>query len=242
MNHVILMFLRKKKKSSVSSVEVGIHKRIIEVSGTASVFEHTLCRPSKLASLGSLAKAISKRGLTGDFVECGVYKGGSAALIFSLLPTDCHAWLYDSFEGMPEVSEHDDSAAKEWEGTCVGHVDDAVKIMTEMSIAPERFTIRKGWFEDSFKEPLPKQIQYLHIDADWYDSVLLALETFYPLVVDGGLIVLDDFGHWEGCRRAFYDYCEREKIRPLLDRFENDQAFWFKGREHNRDGWTHKAL
>ncbi len=236
------MFRRKKKKLREKASVAATRKEIVEIAGTSSIFEHSLCRPSKLASLGALATEVGKRGLEGDFVECGVYKGGSAALISKLLPADCHAWLYDSFEGMPEVSEHDDSEAKQWEGECVGRLDDAVQIMSEASIPLERFTIRKGWFEDTFKEPLPKQVQYLHVDADWYDSVLLTLETFYPLVVDGGLIVLDDFGHWEGCRRAFYDYCEREKIRPLLDRFENDQAFWFKGREHNRDGWTHKAL
>src|SRR5206468_12484893 len=53
---------------------------------------------------------------------------------------------------------------------------------------------------------LPELVSILHIDADWYDSVLLALNTFYDRVAEGGIVVLDDFGHKEGCREAFYDF------------------------------------
>ncbi|MDA9260654.1 TylF/MycF family methyltransferase [Puniceicoccaceae bacterium] len=235
-----MLFSRKGK--SEKQEEAELRRRIETAAGTSALFEHTLCRPSKLASLGGLAEELLRRGLTGDFVECGVYKGGSAALIMKLLSDDCHGWLYDSFEGLPQPSELDGDEALQWEGSCVGAVEDVMRIMSETSIDASRVTIRKGWFEDSFSAPLPQKIQFLHIDADWYDSVLLALQTFYPLVVPGGLIVLDDFGHWEGCRHAYYDFCESEKIRPLMDRYGNDQAFWFKQQEHNRDGWMHKAL
>ena len=77
-------------------------------------------------------------------------------------------------------------------------------------------------------------IAFLHIDADWYDSVQLALETFYDRVSTGGVIILDDFGHWEGCREAFYDFAADRGIKPLLERFGHTQAYWIKDRTHNR--------
>jgi O-methyltransferase len=64
---------------------------------------------------------------------------------------------------------------------------------------------------------------------------MLSLNTFYDLVPDGGIIILDDFGHWEGCREAFYDFIAQRKLKPLLERFGHTQAFWIKERIHNRD-------
>lgn len=204
-----------------------------------SVKDYTLCRESKLRSLVSLSKEVAKKQLEGDFVECGVYKGGSAALVGHFLPATANLWLYDSFEGMPQVSDKDGPDAGQWVGQCVGSEQNVREVMSKTGIPQERLFIRKGLFQDTFVNPLPVKIQFLHIDADWYDSVSLALKVFYERVVDGGVVILDDFGHWEGCREAFYDFCQQSGIKPLLNRFENDQAFWFKGQQHHRDGWVH---
>lgn len=75
---------------------------------------------------------------------------------------------------------------------------------------------------------------FLHLDADWYDLVLLVLEAFYPLIVAGGCIDLDDFGYWEGCRQALYDFCFKYGGKPLLERTGTSQTYWFKGRGNNR--------
>lgn len=210
----------------------------VDVFDTIKPF--TLCRPSKLLSLRELSREIKNKDISGDFVECGTYKGGAAAMIASELGKGRKIWLYDSFEGMPDVTAKDGNEAANWVGECVASVDDVQRAMRTMNISNENITIRKGWFSDTFQQPTSEKIAFLHIDADWYESVKIALETFYDKVVEGGVIVLDDFGHWEGCREAFYDYCEEKKIRPLLERFENDQAFWFKGRNNNRDGWVHR--
>jgi hypothetical protein len=106
--------------------------------------------------------------------------------------------------------------------------------MAAVSTGPERYTIREGWFHDTFKDTLPSQVALLHCDSDWYESVSLVLETFYPLVPDGGCVILDDFGFWEGCREAFYEFCHRHGEKPLLERVERDQAFWIKKRTCNR--------
>lgn len=201
------------------------------------VSEFTLCRESKINSLIQLRDHVEGLEIPGDYVECGVYKGGTAAVLAQRMRADRRIWLYDSFEGMPPTSEKDGTEAPKWVGECVGTENDVREILRRLRVAPERYVLRKGWFSDTFQGELPEQIAFLHVDADWFDSVSLVLETFYDRVAEGGVIVMDDFGHWEGCREAFYDFCARRGLRPLLERFENDQAYWFKGKLHNREGW-----
>jgi O-methyltransferase len=235
--NILKKYLKPKKQGGVVQVSGPYEIR----SQLDLVKDFTLCRESKLASLIQLARDVERRGISGDFVECGCFKGGAAALVSYNLSPEKKVWLYDSFEGMPKTSEKDGTEAPQWVGECVASVADVEEVFRRVGIDGARLTIRKGWFQDTFNSPSASSISFLHVDADWYNSVALSLETFYDRVVEGGLIVLDDFGHWEGCREAFYDFCQLRGIRPLLDRFENDQAFWIKGRMHNRDGWVHRA-
>lgn len=198
------------------------------------VSSYTLCSVGKLRNLVEICKYLNDYNIQGDFVECGTFKGGSAAVISKHLGKTRHLWLYDSFEGMPKTTGKDGEEAKEWIGKCVGAIEDVKEVMNLVSTSEEGYSIKKGWFNQTFCTQLPKQVALLHCDADWYDSVTLVLETFYKLIPDGGCVVLDDFGYWEGCREAFYDFCFRHNEKPLLERVEQDQAYWIKGRSNNR--------
>lgn len=194
---------------------------------------YTLCTPDRLENLAALCDHLNENQIPGDFVECGTYKGGSAAVLSTRLG-ERHLWLYDSFQGLPPTNEKDGEDAKWWIGECVGTIADLKAVMNTVGTSETAYTIKPGWFETTFQQELPEQIALLHCDADWYDSVMLVLETFYPRISPGGCIVLDDFGYWEGCREAFYDFCQRHGEKPVLERVGPDQAFWFKGRSHNR--------
>lgn len=197
---------------------------------------YTYCSEGKLRSLSQICQYLNEQGIPGDFVECGTYKGGSAAVMSKYLNNDRHLWLYDSFEGLPETSIKDGEEAKTWVGKCLATVEDVRQLMQLVSTSEENYTIWKGWFEQAFTEyPLPEKVALLHCDADWYNSVYLVLETFYDRIPNGGCIVLDDYGFWEGCREAFYDFCYSRNEKPLLERVEIDQAYWVKGKAHNRD-------
>ena len=196
---------------------------------------YTLCGENKLRSLLRLSKYLNQWKIAGDFVECGTYKGGSAAIVSSQLTRDRHLWLYDSFQGMPTTTDKDGTDAQQWIGQCLASVADVEAALAIAGTQPRQYTIRAGWFDQTFQEPLPETVALLHCDADWYDSVRLVLETFYPRIPVGGCVVLDDFGFWEGCREAFYDFCAAHDEKPLIERVDVDQAFWIKGRTHNRD-------
>lgn len=211
-------------------------KKLLASPELKALQAYSMADLGRLQNLTELANVVASEGVNGDIVECGVYNGGSAAAVSSVFRnTDKRVWLFDSFEGMPEVIESDGAEAKNFVGTCVGSEEKVQEAMRLIEFPVDRYTIRKGWFKDTFElDPMPEAIAFLHIDADWYDSVLLSLETFYNRVSDGGVIVLDDFGYWEGCREAFYDFAGKRGIKPLLERFESTQAWWIKNKQHNR--------
>jgi len=206
----------------------GIEKEIDRVS------PYTFCSREKLRSLIARCDYLNWHHVPGDFVECGTCRGGSAAILSRRLPENRKLWLYDSFEGMPESSDKDGAEARKFVGEGKANVEE-VRQLVESSGTPEnRLIIRQGLFHDTFKQPLADKVALLHCDADWYESVMLVLETFYPHVAVGGIIILDDFGYWEGCREAFYDYCSRNDIKPLVERVSTDQLFWYKDKQSNR--------
>lgn len=201
-----------------------------------AIRDYTLCDLDRLNSLWKLVRGVKERGIKGDIVECGSYKGGTGALLRAGMGPGRKLWIYDSFQGMPETTHEDGEEAKKWKGSCAASAKDVIEVLGATGAKKEEFVIREGWFNDTFKKELPQQVALLHCDADWYDSVTLVLETFYPIMPAGGCVVLDDFGYWEGCRRAFYDFCGRHGEKPLLERVGVTQAWWIKGKEHNREG------
>lgn len=195
---------------------------------------YTFCGSEKLKNLMKLGCYINSQNIQGDLVECGTYKGGSAAVISRYLGRDRHLWLYDSFEGMPKTSIKDGEKAKEYVGEGIASEEDVYEILKLVDTDLSQVTIHKGLFQESFARKKPKKVAFLHCDADWYESVLLVLKTFYHLIPEGGVIVLDDFGYWEGSREAFYDFCQEYDIIPLVERVSCDQLFWYKGKTSNR--------
>jgi O-methyltransferase len=195
---------------------------------------YTMVDPLRLAMLHQLAQEVPDEG---DVVECGVCNGGSAAVLASVIRNHPKKslWLYDTFQGIPPPTARDGAEAQNYSGHLIGRVDRVNEVLARVGFPRERAVIREGLFEDSFKQPLPQSVALLHIDADWYEGVLEALKTFYPLIPDGGIVILDDFGHWEGAREAFYDFCAICDTRPVLERAGYTQAFWRKGQIHNRN-------
>jgi len=157
--------------------------------------------------------------VSGDIVECGVYNGGSAGVLafasrHSQPPRGL--WLFDSFEGLPEASAIDGIKAQERRGTCAGDPQKVRQLMHKLGIAQTRLHIIKGWFQDTFSTIQIERIGLLHIDADWYESVRLCLQRFYDFVQPGGFIVLDDYGHWPGCRAAVDEFVAQRSLDVRL--------------------------
>ena len=173
----------------------------------------------RLVALYKLSEEINQRSVPGDIVECGVYNGGSAAIMASLCeksPISRNVWLFDSFEGLPKPSDKDGEEAPAYEGWCHGDLSKVKKVLWKLRIPESRVHIVKGWFQDTFPSAQIRDIAILHIDADWYESVKLCLEKFYDSVQPGGYIILDDYGDWEGCRIATDEFLKKRALDVKL--------------------------
>lgn len=202
-----------------------------------------------------LVKYLATAGLKGDYVETGVHNGASAVAVgramrcLNLLKNGARLWLYDSWEGFPQTNAAADgawalgvaggAAGKNW-GAPGGRAPSNLEIvqqgLTNVGVDLRSSVVfRKGWFNETFAMAKPRRITFLHVDGDLYRSVKDTLVAFYDLVVPGGVILFDDFGWFEGCRAAFYEFFVEERHeRPLLERHGHTQAWLIKGKEHNR--------
>jgi hypothetical protein len=143
-------------------------------------------------------------------------------------------WLFDSFQGMPEVTAEDSTgvggdAADAHVGKEVGDVKRVKRVLTRVGANMKRVRIVSGWFQDTFPMVAIQQIAILNIDVDWYESVKLCLETFYDTVVPGGFISFDDYGHWPGCRKAVDEFFQGRKLPYKLHQVDYT-AHWFQKR------------
>ncbi len=183
---------------------------------------------------------VVKHDIQGAFVECGVWRGGSMMLMAQTLNTCGDAsrdlYLYDTFEGMPPPTELDkdfgnrpaaarleaDEQAKEssqvWAIATLGEVK---QHMTNVGYSPKKINYVVGKVEATIPATMPTKIALLRLDTDWYDSTAHELKYLYPLVVSGGVVIIDDYGYWQGARKAVDEFLEQSKDRILLHRIDD---------------------
>ena len=196
------------------------------------VRRETMCSVARLRGLYSAVQYAATREIAGDIVECGCARGGSAALMALTLQqagSRRKLWLFDSFEGLPAPSSEDPDfeIADLFTGTCVGTVGEVHELFERLGIAGDVAFV-KGLFQETLPVAPIEQIAILHIDGDWYESVRVCLESLYDKVVPGGVIQLDDYGYWEGARKAVDEFMSRRKIRAPLQRLDYSGRFLMK--------------
>ena len=210
-----------------------------------------------------LVRYVSLAGLDGDYVETGVHNGASAVAVgramqcLNLTRSGMRMWLYDSWEGFPQTTAVDDgvwatttvaggSNGTNWgapKGARPAKMENVQRGLRTVGVNLERSVVfRKGWFDETFALEKPTKVAFLHIDSDLYRSVKDTLVSFYDLVIPGGVVLFDDFGFFEGCRTAFYEFLvDARREHPLLERHGHTQAWFVKGKEHNRKWHTDYA-
>lgn len=161
-------------------------------------------------SLYHAVRYIVAKDIRGDFVECGVFFGGASMLIartlLSLGITDRELWLYDSFGGFVGEQAEDDIT---WYGDKIDlRLDDFESIVEANmeSTGYPRTHLVKGDIEKVAPDNTHGDIALLRLDTDTYHSTAAELEHFYPKLVTGGVLIIDDYGHALGARRAVDEY------------------------------------
>jgi hypothetical protein len=183
----------------------------------AKIKPYTMVSADRLFALYRGAMDICSENLEGNFAECGVAGGGSSALLAYVLKRYSKVkrslFAFDTFEGLPGPGQEDvrrgvSAAQAGWgEGTCAAPVDCLRRIAEELDVWDHIVPVQ-GLFQDTLAPARSRisRIALLHMDGDWYDSTKTILSNFYDLVVPGGYVQVDDYGYWEGCRKAVDEF------------------------------------
>lgn len=216
------------KLSQIAIFPIEADKKIINFINISSKFSMTGHERMYLLSQAIL-NAKEKR-LDGDFVECGVWKGGNI-LLYKLL-NDFYSlnktiFAYDTFEGMTQPEDIDidfygNSAKKKLLTNkksenldnihCFSAIDSVRKNILEYTDL-KNINFIVGPVEKTLliKKNLPKRISVLRLDTDWYSSTKIELEILYPRLVSGGVLIIDDYGAWQGSKKATDEYFYNKK-------------------------------
>ena len=176
--------------------------------------------------------------IEGDIVECGVFKGANCRFICEYLKSTSQEtkeiYLYDTFEGMPKASDIDTNTySKKNYNTYLKKtiknnkldnfykyekLDTVRKLLFSTNYNKKKINFVKGLVEDTIPKIVPKKISLLILDTDYYKSTKHELEHLYPLVEKGGIIVIDDYGTWNGVKKAVDEYFNKSKnFRSFID-------------------------
>jgi hypothetical protein len=178
----------------------------------------TMLSHGRLRGLYRAVRHVVAEGIPGDVVECGTCEGGSALLMAMTLKrhgAQRHVWAFDTFEGMPAPGEKDPASAQQYTGTLSQDIEHVRAIFHRWDIR-EGFSLVKGLFENTVPIAEVKTIAVLHLDGDWYSSVKVCLDHLYDKVSPGGIVQIDDYGHWAGARRAVHEFFDERGIHPDL--------------------------
>jgi len=193
----------------------------------------TLTSPARMAATMRSLKYVVKNEIPGAFVECGVWKGGqviAGAEQLKILKEEREIFLFDTFAGMTEPSEVDidlrkNSASSQLEGTSpqadnlwaavsLNEVEENLK-KVNYPRGLVRFIVGDVRKTLTIKSNLPNSIAVLRLDTDWFDSTQAELEYLYPLLSIGGVLLIDDYGHWNGAKLAAEKYFEDRGLDPF---------------------------
>lgn len=178
----------------------------------------TMTPEERIVDLFHSLEYIRLNNIEGDFVECGVWKGGNILGILEYLTfynmTNNNVWLYDTFEGMttPEDIDIDYMGEKydnnNTETLCYSSIDEVKNNIQSTKYPMDKIKFIKGDICETlnFKVNRPQKISLLRLDTDWYKSTKKELEILYPLLSDKGVLIVDDYNHWQGCKEAVNEY------------------------------------
>lgn len=204
--------------------------------------DHTMIRRTRyVENLVLMSLALDDPALDGlGVVECGTWKGGMSAGMIEVGGPERDYFFFDSFEGLPPAKEIDGQSAIKWQSqsespayydNCSASLDDFWTAVKRTGAPTERIHAIKGFFEDTVKKHKSPQLAVLRLDGDWYDSTIVCLEAFWEYVAPGGLILIDDYGDWDGCTRAMHDFLSSRKAAEYVQQGPIGRVFFIRRRE-----------
>ena len=205
--------------------------RIVEM-----VKPYTLTSEERIAALLNAVGYVTERKIPGAFAECGVWRGGSMmAVALALMyhgDLNRDLYLYDTFDGMVEPTGHDksfdgQSARSQLErdpvGTgvwCRSPIEDVRTNVLSTGYPKDKVHLIQGKVEETLPSIRPDRLALLRLDTDWYESTRHELVHLFPLLDPRSPLIIDDYGHWQGARRAVDEYITEHALNLYLHRVD----------------------
>jgi hypothetical protein len=199
-----------------------------------------------LAQLSRATRYVIESDVLGDFVECGVFRGASIICIIRTLQalgvSDRDIWLFDTFEGMPRPENVDqyylrtedfDGGIRTWnslrrtDGSGGSNwaycpIEEVRAFVLATGYPKNRIHFVKGMVEDTIPSACPDNIGLLRLDTDFFASTRHELTHLYPRLSRRGVLLIDDYGAYQGARKATDEYFNAHPPKPLLARIDEN--------------------
>lgn len=201
-----------------------------------TVSPFTMTGGERVLCLIRATKYLVENCIEGDFVECGVWRGGSMMAVAHMLKrlgdTTRKLYLYDTFAGMSKPTEKDvrfdgvsaqeliEKVFKDPRAWCYADKQEVTKNLLSTGYPESNVLLVEGRVEETIPRTLPPQICLLRLDTDWYESTRHELTYLYPKLVKNGVLIIDDYGHWLGAKQATDEYFEQRALKPFLQRVD----------------------
>lgn len=192
------------------------------------VLPNTMVPPARLMNAYDSMRFLEQHAIEGHVAECGVWEGGCIGLMACASRRSGGArtfHLFDSFQGLPAPSTQDANVTGEKTaeltpiGAAVASREKAEELFYDvLRVDHERVVFHEGWFQDTVPiaaRSIPS-LAVLRVDGDWYESTKVCLKGLYDLVVEGGFVIVDDYGCFVGCRAAVDEFLAERGIDPKV--------------------------
>jgi O-methyltransferase len=197
-------------------------------------FGYTLTGTKRLENVQAAVEEVLASNVPGDFVETGVWRGGSTILMRALLKkhgvVDRKVWCCDSFEGMPVPNKADRSIDRGSDYSdrvyLAVSLEQVQANFRRFEVLDEQVQFLKGWFRETLPTAPIKQIALLRLDGDLYESTMDALTNLAPRVSPGGFVIVDDYNSWAGCRQAVDEYRTKHGITSKIIAIDAHAVYW----------------
>lgn len=203
-----------------------------------TVKDYTMTSPERVFSTLEAVRYVIKNDVPGSIVECGVWRGGTMMAVARILRMqnsyDRDLYLFDTYDGMPvpskdDIDFHGKDATSEFlakkrsdrsSDWCYASLGEVQQNLGTVGYPKSKVHYVVGKVEDTIPEQAPEQIAILRLDTDWYESTRHELHHLYPRLAVGGVLIIDDYGHWQGARKAVDEYFGDNHIPILLTRID----------------------
>jgi O-methyltransferase len=196
----------------------------------------TMVGLKRLENIQFCIRQVVQRGIPGDFIETGVWRGGSSIFMRAVLKayglTDRIVWVADSFEGLPKPDGRyaEDRGDNHWKSnpTLAISLEQVKANFAKYGVLDDQVRFLKGWFKDTLPGAPIERLAILRLDGDMYSSTTDALLALYDKLSPGGYLIVDDYGSTAPCRQAVDDFRAKHQLTEPIQKIDWTGVFWEK--------------